>query len=260
MGKEEQTRSELSESKLIDFLYIDKSRVDSLISQIRNGTLRSVTKTTGTSEGSSVSAEGCIPPIASGNYGHTSKSHINAAENYDPYHSQILNLLNDLMIEPLDVLPEHSIGRLVILNATINIRDIRSIKAITPLIIKNKKLLKIPSDRNTNEFFRLVDDLVKQMDDAIDLTVSFNGDSVKGVLQESSLCIKPADINRTYGVQMPGSWYILGILDSVVQPINPPSAESFESAIDAFTNAIRQIYSQPPFTIIPILIYRAITY
>ena len=169
-------------------------------------------------------------------------------------------MLNDLSIAPLVELPEHAVGQLVVLNATVNIRDIRSIKAVTPLIVKNKKLLKIPSDKNTNDFFRLIEDLVKQMDDAIDLTANFNGHTIKGVLQESSLCLKPADITRTYGVQMPGSWYILGILDSASQPADPPSADSFESAIDAFTNAIRQVYSQPFYTVIPILIYRVITY
>ena len=80
MGKEEQTRSEFSESQLIDFLYIDKSRVDSLISQIRNGTLRSVTKTIGTSEGSFVSVEGGIPTVVSGKHEQSQNSLEQAAE------------------------------------------------------------------------------------------------------------------------------------------------------------------------------------
>ena len=68
MGNENQTQPEFFEgSALIDFLYVDNERVDSLISQLRNGTLRSVTKTIGTSEGSSVSAQGGIG-IASGKY------------------------------------------------------------------------------------------------------------------------------------------------------------------------------------------------
>lgn len=61
MGKEDKTQLELPESSsLIDFLYVDKERVDSLISQLRNGTLRSVTKTIGTSEGSFMSGKGNI--------------------------------------------------------------------------------------------------------------------------------------------------------------------------------------------------------
>ena len=38
---------------IIDFLYVDKERADSYISQLRQGTLRSVTKTLATDEGSS---------------------------------------------------------------------------------------------------------------------------------------------------------------------------------------------------------------
>ena len=46
MGEENKARSELFESKtLIDFLYIDNERIDSLISQLNHGTLRSVVKT-----------------------------------------------------------------------------------------------------------------------------------------------------------------------------------------------------------------------
>lgn len=37
---------------LIDFLYIDEERIDSYMSQIKMGTLRSVSRTVGTSEGS----------------------------------------------------------------------------------------------------------------------------------------------------------------------------------------------------------------
>ena len=56
MGQKDETKPILSESQtLIDFLYIDNERVDSLISQLRQGTLRSVVKTMGTSEGSSAS-------------------------------------------------------------------------------------------------------------------------------------------------------------------------------------------------------------
>ena len=49
MGEENKAQSELFESKtLIDFLYIDNERIDSLISQLNHGTLRSVVKTMGT--------------------------------------------------------------------------------------------------------------------------------------------------------------------------------------------------------------------
>ena len=50
MGEENKAQSELFDSKtLIDFLYIANDRIDSLISQLNHGTLRSVVKTMGTS-------------------------------------------------------------------------------------------------------------------------------------------------------------------------------------------------------------------
>ena len=50
MGQKDETKPILSESQtLIDFLYIDNERIDSLISQLNHGTLRSVVKTMGTS-------------------------------------------------------------------------------------------------------------------------------------------------------------------------------------------------------------------
>ena len=57
----------LDEQELIDFLYVDKERTDSFISQLRSGTLRSVTKTTDTSEGSSLSLKGSLK-VAQGEY------------------------------------------------------------------------------------------------------------------------------------------------------------------------------------------------
>ena len=81
MGEENKAQSELFESQtLIDFLYIDNERVDSLISQLRQGTLRSVTKTIGASEGSSASG-GVNAPI-SGKIEHSNLSNETASEKY----------------------------------------------------------------------------------------------------------------------------------------------------------------------------------
>ena len=93
MGEENKAQSELFESKtLIDFLYIDNERIDSLISQLNHGTLRSVVKTMGTSEGSSASG-GVNAPI-SGKIEHSNLSNETASEIYDPYHSKVLQLLS----------------------------------------------------------------------------------------------------------------------------------------------------------------------
>lgn len=154
MGKEDKAQLELSESSaLIDFLYVDKERVDSLISQLRNGTLRSVTKTIGTSEGSFMSGKGNIE-VVSGKIGSKNKTKEEASEEYDPYHSQIIGLLNDLSISPLQSLPSLCSGKLVCIQAPIKIRDLRSIKKLMPVLEKNSKFFQLPNNHNIKNIFK----------------------------------------------------------------------------------------------------------
>lgn len=104
MGQENINAAGLSEgSQIIDFLYIDKERADSFISQMRSGTLRSVTKNIGTSEDFSAAAKGSVA-VASADISRKTQSSTSAAEQYDPYHSQLIQLLEDLDIAPLTAL------------------------------------------------------------------------------------------------------------------------------------------------------------
>lgn len=263
MGKEDKAQLELSESSsLIDFLYVDKERVDSLISQLRNGTLRSVTKTIGTSEGSFMSGKGNIE-VVSGKIGSKNKTKEEASEEYDPYHSQIIGLLNDLSISPLQSLPSLCSGKLVCIQAPIKIRDLRSIKKLMPVLEKNSKFFQLPNNHNIKNIFKAMTSMIEAMDDSIELSIKFDSILISGTLREGCLSIQQSDLNRTYGIDLPGKWYILGILDSQVKNnseniISPPG--TIEDAIDACTTAINQLYSNAQYGIVPILIYREIKY
>ncbi|WP_427112958.1 DUF6414 family protein [Megasphaera sueciensis] len=262
MGKEDKTGSELFEdSTLIDFLYVDKERVDSLISQIRNGTLRSVTKTTGTSEGSSISGNGSVG-VVSGKYFSDNKSNEKSEEYYDPYHSQLINLLNDLAIPSLVEFPNPCIGKLVVIEAPIKIRDMRSIKSLMPMVTKNLAMFKIPQDKDTRKGIKLMQDMIFAMDDAIELSIPFLGTPINGTLREGCLSIKQSDLNRTYGVDLPGKWYTLGILDVSSTQLTVPSddAKTLEDFVDICSKALNQFYSSTQYSITPILIYRTINY
>ncbi len=263
MGKEDETRLELPESSsLIDFLYVDKERVDSLISQLRNGTLRSVTKTIGTSEGSFMSGKGNIG-VASGRIGSQNKTKEEASEEYDPYHSQVIGLLNDLSIAPLQSLPPVCSGKLVCIHAPIKIRDLHSIKQLMPVIEKNQKFFQLPNDRNIKGIIKAMISMIQSMDDSIELSIRFESTLISGTLREGCLSIRQSDLNRTYGIDLPGQWYILGILDSHSHNDSShtdSTPDSIESAIDACTEAINQLYSNAQYGIVPILIYREINY
>lgn len=263
MGKEDKAQLELSESSsLIDFLYVDKERVDSLISQLRNGTLRSVTKTIGTSEGSFMSGKGNIE-VVSGKIASKNKTKEEASEEYDPYHSQIIGLLNDLSISPLQSLPSLCSGKLVCIQAPIKIRDLRSIKKLMPVLEKNSKFFQLPNNHNIKNIFKAMTSMIEAMDDSIELSIKFDSTLISGTLREGCLSIQQSDLNRTYGIDLPGKWYILGILDSQVKNNSEniiSSPGTIEDAIDACTTAINQLYSNAHYGIVPILIYREIKY
>lgn len=269
MGQKDETKPILSESQtLIDFLYIDNERVDSLISQLRQGTLRSVTKTIGASEGSSVSA-GLTAPIL-GTYEHKNQSNETASEKYDPYHNKLIQLLNDLEIPFLKNFTGDCSGKLVAIEAPIKIRDLHSTKSIMPVILKNQRLLfKTPNKNNKDALavFKFANDILQQTDDSIDLSISCGDTKINGTLKESGLSIKQSDLARTYGTSMPGRWVTVGILDSTRNnqdagktALTPVGIDSIDSAIDAFTEVMRNLYANSPYTIIPIIIYRAICY
>ena len=105
--------------------------------------------------------------------------------------------------------------------------------------------------------------MIQSMDDSIELSIRFESTLISGTLREGCLSIRQSDLNRTYGIDLPGQWYILGILDSHSHndSSNTDSTpDSIESAIDACTEAINQLYSNAQYGIVPILIYREINY
>lgn len=261
MGQEDGTDVEFSEkSSLIDFLYVDKERIDSLISQIRNGTLRSVTKTIGTSEGSSMSAK-LNTGIINGSYENDNKDNASAAERYDPYHSQLINLLNDLNLTSLSKLPSPCAGDLALIHSPITIRDIASMKAIIPAIIKNQSALGVKYNKDAQAIFKLMNDMIQQMPDSISLSINFKEEIINGTLKENGLSIKQDDLMRTYGVNLPDNWFTLGILDcSISAKADPTHVESIENAIDVYASAMSTLYSKSLYKIVPILIFREIKY
>lgn len=201
--------------------------------------------------------------VVSGKIGSKNKTKEEASEEYDPYHSQIIGLLNDLSISPLQSLPSLCSGKLVCIQAPIKIRDLRSIKKLMPVLEKNSKFFQLPNNHNIKNIFKAMTSMIEAMDDSIELSVKFDSTLISGTLREGCLSIQQSDLNRTYGIDLPGKWYILGILDSQVKNNSEniiSSPGTIEDAIDACTTAINQLYSNAQYGIVPILIYREIKY
>lgn len=261
MGNQESTEINISEEKgLIDFLYIDKGKVDSFLSQIQKGALRSVKKTNDITRGSSFSGEGGIPTVAKGVINKSNNDKNALEEQYDPYHSQLLELLDFLDLPLFTTVPQDYNAKIVLLETHVSIRNLDTIKKTIPLFKNNKKLLGIsPSEfKAMDATMKLVEDLLGLMPLSIDLELTFeSGEIINGPLKESGLSIKSDDLFRSYGTQLPGTWYTLGILDKRIKPIPSAANQSLNSMIDLIASSMSDLYVRSPLQISPILIFRS---
>ena len=261
MGEKDEAQSPVSETQtVVDFLYVDKERADSFISQIRSGTLRSVTKTKGVSEATSYDARAGAPGFFGGTYRHEQKDHENASEQYDPYHAQLLDLLHDLNIHEAEQISSDRTGQLILLKAPLSIRDTATMRALLGVAVKHKKLTPVSSDGEASDLLDMVNDILLQMPDSISVSVHFRGTVITGTLKESGLTIRQDDLMRTYGVHLPGEWYILGVIDAVC-PQNDSAQEvnSIEDAMDLCSSLTSSLFHSSVYKIIPVLIFRPVS-
>lgn len=244
---------------IIDFLYVDKERADSYISQLRQGTLRSVTKTLATDEGSSFSAKGNTV-VVNGEYKKDTKTSENAAEQYDPYHSHLIQLLEDLNIQPLRELVPGMESKLVLLQGEIAIRDVTTMQTLLK-IINQSKMLGSKMGKEPRQIMKMFTEILGQLPASIFFSMNFDETNINGTLKPSALSIQQGDLMQTYGAQLPGEWYVLGILDSIKTPAfdKPPTVASIEDAIDVCTFLTNSLFTTSTFKIIPILIFRPVS-
>ncbi|ANH04590.1 hypothetical protein [Shinella sp. HZN7] len=234
-----------------DFLYYDARRVGSFLSQFDDsGLLQGFSRKEGRQanhvDGAEMEASGGLPAIAKGrakylNTATTGKIE-EASSTYDPYWINALTLL--------DVLQEHGmlstnvsecrIGHLALFTGSLKIRDMRLIqKALALPSMKGalgkgdesgtsrqvrrqqvRKGTEIASTEFGLELFSL-------LPHAVQLEVSAEGASVWATLQEESMVVSSSDLFLKHGIDVPGDWYVLGVVDALpTMPNDPFSALS----------------------------------
>lgn len=260
MGIETPAEQRLLETvPILDFLYIDNERIDSFLSQINQGTLRSVTRSQGVSENSSRDA-GVSVKLLKGGYKNERCSEQSIAEQIDPYHSKILTLLETLDLQTARELPADCVGQLMQLRGQIAIRDNATMLSMMSVFSKNIKSIAPKTDKSQRDVFNAAQDFLKGMPDIISLSLKIGDKVVSGTLKESGLTICKSDLMRTYGSTMPALWYVLGIIDTV-SPNHAvtPTIANMEGVIDVCVAAVNQLYSPTKYRIIPLLIFRNVT-
>ncbi|MCI5708564.1 DUF6414 family protein [Veillonella caviae] len=272
---------------LIDFLYLDKDRIDSFISQTNNGTLRSVSKTIDTTQGSFSQYSGSLsmPTIAKGEamYNHSDTNSAKATETYDPYHKIVIDFFNSINWEIINF-NSTLIAKLGMVTGVLTIRDLKYFNRALPIVLNNPKVFgSLPKQEREN--VKGLGDLLNITGTGIEFEIETPQGTASGTLKEDFLSISLTDIQQNYGTNLPGIWIVLGIFDNTIgsnksdilqtlaqinnltiSDLNSTKEEeatnntsSIQSIIDNMSSNIRNIYNKNQTIITPISIFRVLS-
>ena len=250
----------VEEVSLIDILYKDKYRVDSYLAQIMKGLLRRH-KIQETESQSDTKNFGGNIKIFTGNLSEVSTSSTTEEKLFIPHDRAVNDLLEMLDLEPQEVLSdEEVVGRLVCLKGRLAVRDFRKFTEVASAMAANNKLFQIDKKEAT-ERQKMFDSLSKIIPMNVEAEVVLKDNSVvRGILKEKYLLTVYQDIIATYGTQLPGMWFTVGILDSLNKLGQPKLPQGFRKTMDEVSAVAETLYREgnPKYTITPVLIFRGL--
>ena len=267
MGQTNDNQQQSSEpiqtkAELVDFLYIDSQRVDSFISQLKNRTLRSVSKTNATLQGSSNSSEITVDAkVLKGSFSGSEQTDntVSSTENYDPFHKQVIDLINALQYDEIN--PNgYNEAQLGFVTGHIVIRNLSIFTDIVPVVFKHKNVFGA-LDKSAKENLKAMVDLINASPSTIDLSVSTDaGDMISGTIIEEYLNIPIGSILKNYGTSLPGKWSVIGIFDTSTPKLVTNDAEqvTVESMVDTYSETMNKFFASSITKVIPLVIFRVI--
>ena len=275
MGEEKNNNSNINRSveevnkdlALIDFLYLDTNKLNSFISQINNGTLQSVSTKSSTMQGSnnSYSGNASIPAVAQASTSRSaSSSNVNEEIlNYNPYHSQYVEILNDLLsyIQEFDSSNDYD-HTLCFFEGAIQIRSAVITDRILRANLKHKKAINGKWGNEEELNIKCMLDFNLCIGEDITFNILSNNNLVaSGTMDESFLFSPITQIVRGYAGNLPGDWHIVGIFDTwSPQEIDTNASPKFEDFTDYLYN-INNTYTRiSDCKVIPIAIYKPIKF
>lgn len=275
MGEEKNNNSNINRSveevnkdlALIDFLYLDTNKLNSFISQINNGTLQSVSTKSSTMQGSnnSYSGNASIPAVAQASTSRSaSSSNVNEEIlNYNPYHSQYVEILNDLLsyIQEFDSSNDYD-HTLCFFEGAIQIRSAVITDRILRANLKHKKAINGKWGNEEERNIKCMLDFNLCIGEDITFNILSNNNLVaSGTMDESFLFSPITQIVRGYAGNLPGDWHIVGIFDTwSPQEIDTNASPKFEDFTDYLYN-INNTYTRiSDCKVIPIAIYKPIKF
>lgn len=266
------------ESFLIDFLYVDKARIQTLSSQLfPNGHLTQLKQSSSSTSTSKMGVKGGIPAVMQGTGNLDQGISESIERQFDATWSTTLDVLRELNAQNFIVsdIENALLGQIVQLKGHIQINDVRMLEKLWQPMIKmeaNQKIqaakgsdraaLKKQLDENTH-----IARIIELLPHMLQMRLWSSEYAAWSTIEPSYLTINPLDMAFKHGASIPGEWTIISIMDA--KPSNVEldyleakinSGSGVMSVMPDFLKGIREALGRAPedYGITPIAIYRKV--
>ncbi|MBR8401961.1 hypothetical protein KDW65_35610 [Burkholderia cenocepacia] len=261
---------------LYDFAYLDRGRIDFYFAQLFEDGVLTQTKRTARDSSTDTSKIGGSLKVISGETSGSDVVERGLERMFDPTWLapiEVLNRLDELSFVHREI-EQTPIGGMFLSICQLSIIDIRMLKdvwdQIGEYVLHNEvnaqnlppkeKQRALAEGKKSNES---VVKVIKNLPHAIQATFSIDQVSLWSTLRTESMLINPDDLALKHGAQVPGDWYVLGIVDA------HPSTEGASQgvplhginiAMGQMLTAFREMIGRPEtaYGVTPIAIFRPV--
>ncbi|HHX87626.1 MAG TPA: hypothetical protein GX693_05540 [Firmicutes bacterium] len=251
---------------IIDFLYRDLSRIDSIFAQLYQGAIREIAATQSVSHSINKSIK-LDAKIASGERESLSADSDVIEKRIDPHDQRIIDILSLLNLSPYeDDLSSLNVGQLVLLRGSLIMRNYHFLSKVIPMLPEimswQSSTTSPKGKKKTKSEIKPMVDMLKIIPFGLEVElITGNGQSIIGSIKEEYLEDSHNDLLRIYGNYVPGDWYVLGIYSSIDPKLRQSLAvSSMRDSLDDVASVIQELYITGDNAITPIIIFRELSY
>ncbi|MGN8184563.1 hypothetical protein [Burkholderia vietnamiensis] len=261
---------------LYDFAYLDRGRVDFYFAQLFEDGVLTQTKRTAKDSSSDTSKMGGSIKVLSGEMGGTDVVERGLERLFDPSWLapiEVLDRLDEFQFVHREI-ANTPIGGLFLASGTMSVIDIRMLKEmwsdfadvflhneLEGLTLPPKQKQKVMAE-GKKSYDRLAK-ILQKLPHSIQASFRIGEDTLWSTLRAESMLINPDDLALKHGTQVPGQWFVLGIVDAqpgVVEPSPDVSSSGLDSAMSQMLGGLREMMGRPTdaYGVTPIAIFRAV--
>ncbi|WP_269501073.1 hypothetical protein [Burkholderia sp. IMCC1007] len=261
---------------LYDFAYLDRGRIDFYFAQLFEDGVLTQTKRIAKDSTSDTAKLGGSIKVVSGETGSTEVVERGLERLFDPSWLapiEVLNRLDELKFVHRDF-TKTPIGGLFLASGMLSVIDIRMLKEmwsdfadaflhneLDGLALPPKQKQKFMAD-GKKTYDRLAK-ILQKLPHAIQASFKIGEDTLWSTLRAESMLINPDDLALKHGSQVPGQWFVLGIIDAqpgVARATDNPSSSGLDSAMSQMLEGLREMMGRPAvaYGVTPIAIFRAV--